>query len=205
MIIPVGERYQQTLMRMRKKGDKLEREALRPTLFVPMTGAAEDARKGEGGSKESHHHQWRFRGNAIEERRCAGWYYQRGLTWNTDKRSPSGDHFITFNNEVAGSPTTLLQGFAVDGEFVQRLRITASVRTEKVSQGQAKDELRRSRFSSLMPSANACRLHGSGHSKALIHGLRSKRTLKYRRKPRKPSSRLVCSVVSARSLSTTSS
>ncbi len=46
MIIPVGERYQQTLMRMRKKGDKLEREALRPTLFVPMTGgAAEDARK----------------------------------------------------------------------------------------------------------------------------------------------------------------
>ncbi len=45
LIIPVGERYQQTLMRMRKKGDVLEKEALRPTLFVPMTGAAEDARK----------------------------------------------------------------------------------------------------------------------------------------------------------------
>ncbi len=205
MIIPVGERYQQTLMRMRKKGDKLEREALRPTLFVPMTGAAEDARKVKADPKNPTIINGDFEETPLKSGDVPGWYYQRGLTWNTDKRSPSGDHFITFNNEVAGSPTTLLQGFAVDGEFVQRLRITASVRTEKVSQGQAKDELRRSRFSSLMPSANACRLHGSGHSKALIHGLRSKRTLKYLRKPRKPSSRLVCSVVSARSLSTTSS
>src|SRR5262245_37809727 len=36
MIVPVGERYSQTLYMLRKKGDKLESEALLPTLFVPM-------------------------------------------------------------------------------------------------------------------------------------------------------------------------
>src|SRR6056297_2640284 len=45
MIIPVGERYQQTLYRMIKKDGKLERQPLRPTLFVPMTGEAEESRQ----------------------------------------------------------------------------------------------------------------------------------------------------------------
>src|SRR5690606_37543023 len=44
MIVPVGERYQQTLYLFRKKNGKLESEALLPTLFVPITGAAEAAR-----------------------------------------------------------------------------------------------------------------------------------------------------------------
>jgi protein-L-isoaspartate(D-aspartate) O-methyltransferase len=35
MIIPVGQRYQQTLYLMRKVAGELQREALRPTLFVP--------------------------------------------------------------------------------------------------------------------------------------------------------------------------
>ncbi|MCA9108013.1 MAG: protein-L-isoaspartate(D-aspartate) O-methyltransferase, partial [Planctomycetales bacterium] len=37
MIIPVGERYQQSLYLFRKVNGQLESEALRPTLFVPMT------------------------------------------------------------------------------------------------------------------------------------------------------------------------
>ena len=44
MVIPVGERYQQTMYLMKKVGGKLEREALRPTLFVPMTGKAQSER-----------------------------------------------------------------------------------------------------------------------------------------------------------------
>ena len=44
MVIPVGERYQQTMMLMKKVNGQLETEALRPTLFVPMTGAAEKTR-----------------------------------------------------------------------------------------------------------------------------------------------------------------
>ena len=45
MVIPVGERFQQTLYLMRKQNGKLVSEALRPTLFVPMTGQAEKDRQ----------------------------------------------------------------------------------------------------------------------------------------------------------------
>ena len=41
MIVPVGQRYQQTLYLFKKTKGKLVSEALLPTLFVPMTGAAE--------------------------------------------------------------------------------------------------------------------------------------------------------------------
>ncbi len=44
MVIPVGERYQQTMYLFRKENGELRREALRPTLFVPMTGQAEQDR-----------------------------------------------------------------------------------------------------------------------------------------------------------------
>ena len=45
MVIPVGERYQQTLYSMRKKDGKLVEVSRRPTLFVPMTGRAEERRE----------------------------------------------------------------------------------------------------------------------------------------------------------------
>ncbi|HEX3871083.1 MAG TPA: protein-L-isoaspartate(D-aspartate) O-methyltransferase, partial [Pirellulales bacterium] len=45
LIVPLGERYQQTLYLFRKENGKLVSEALRPTLFVPMTGTAESLRK----------------------------------------------------------------------------------------------------------------------------------------------------------------
>ena len=45
MIIPVGERYQQVFHLLKKQDGKLINEALRPTLFVPMTGKAEESRE----------------------------------------------------------------------------------------------------------------------------------------------------------------
>ncbi len=139
MIIPVGERYQQTLMRMRKKGDALEKEALRPTLFVPMTGAAEDARKIQ--ADPAHPTRSMEISKSIhEDRRCARLVLQRGMVWNADKHSPSGEHYVSFNNDEAGTPTTLLQGFAIDGEVVRKLKIAAFVRTQHVTVGQAADE-----------------------------------------------------------------
>jgi protein-L-isoaspartate(D-aspartate) O-methyltransferase len=141
MIIPVGERYQQTLMRMRKKGDELEREALRPTLFVPMTGAAEDNRKVKADPTNPTLINGDFEEPLLKSGDVPGWYYQRGLTWNADKKSPSGGHYISFSNDEAGSPTTLLQGFGIDGTVVTRLRVSAVVKTQSVSVGQVKDEL----------------------------------------------------------------
>ncbi|HEV3021593.1 MAG TPA: protein-L-isoaspartate(D-aspartate) O-methyltransferase, partial [Pirellulales bacterium] len=45
MMVPVGERYQQVLYLFRKANGKLEAEALEPTMFVPMIGAAEAQRE----------------------------------------------------------------------------------------------------------------------------------------------------------------
>jgi len=45
LIVPVGERYQQTLYLFHKVDGKLAPTALLPTLFVPMTGSAEAGRE----------------------------------------------------------------------------------------------------------------------------------------------------------------
>ena len=41
MVIPLGDRFNQTVHLMIKKNDKLEDKVLRPTLFVPMTGQSQ--------------------------------------------------------------------------------------------------------------------------------------------------------------------
>lgn len=45
LIIPVGERFQQTLYRFTKVNGQLQREALQSTFFVPMTGESEAKRE----------------------------------------------------------------------------------------------------------------------------------------------------------------
>ena len=45
MIVPVGEPYQQVFHLLKKENGRLTNEALRPTLFVPMTGKADERRE----------------------------------------------------------------------------------------------------------------------------------------------------------------
>src|SRR6185295_17270288 len=44
LVIPLGERYQQTLFVLVKRDGKLTVESREPTFFVPMTGTAESLR-----------------------------------------------------------------------------------------------------------------------------------------------------------------
>lgn len=141
MVIPVGERYQQTLTLMRKRGDQLEQEALRPTLFVPMTGTAESQRKIQTDPKNPKLVNSDFEEKPGKNGDIPGWYYQRLLTWKTETDSPSGSHYVQFDNDEPGRPSTLLQGMALDGREVPRIKLTASVRTDGVAVGQAPDEL----------------------------------------------------------------
>ena len=54
MVIPLGSRFDQAVYLMEKKDGKLVGKKLRPTLFVPMTGRAqEDAAKARAKSKDS--------------------------------------------------------------------------------------------------------------------------------------------------------
>ena len=141
MVIPVGERYQQVLCLMRKKDGKLEKEALRPTLFVPMTGTAEENRKVHADPTKPTLTNGDFEEEPPENGYMNGWYYQRGLTWKTGEDAPSGKHYIEFENDTPGRPTNLLQGFALDGRVVNRIKVSASLKLEGVKPGLGRDEL----------------------------------------------------------------
>ncbi|MEZ6137275.1 MAG: protein-L-isoaspartate(D-aspartate) O-methyltransferase [Pirellulaceae bacterium] len=144
MVIPVGERYQQTLYLMRKKDGKLEREALRPTLFVPMTGAAEDQRKVQADPANPQLINGGFEEEPLESGHMPGWYYQRGLAWKSaadDPLSEEAGHYVEFANDTRGRPTNLLQGVALDGRLVRRVKLSGAMRLDDVKPGLERGEL----------------------------------------------------------------
>src|SRR3954447_10635564 len=115
MVVPVGERYRQTLYLMRKTDGKLKSEALRATLFVPMTRAAESERKIKPDPKKPQIFNGSFEevvtnGEGKEE--PVGWHYQRQLTLKSDASAPNGKYYVTFHNSEPGRGCHALQGFA---------------------------------------------------------------------------------------------
>jgi protein-L-isoaspartate(D-aspartate) O-methyltransferase len=143
MVIPVGERYQQTMYLFRKKDGKLESEALRPTLFVPMTGAAEDARQVKPDRKNPKIQNGGFEelAETADKNFVPGWYYHRLLKWEEDDKAPEGKHYITFENDVPGRSSHLLQGLPLDGDFIGELQLSAWVKASNVEQGPDKHML----------------------------------------------------------------
>ncbi len=139
MVIPVGERYQQTLYLMRKKDGKLEREALRPTLFVPMTGEAEDNRKVHADPTKPTLINGDFEEPPLKSGDVPGWYYQRGLKWMANGKGDG--HYVEFENDVHGRPTNLLQGLGLDGRQVRKIKLSANIKITDVRVGVDKTEL----------------------------------------------------------------
>ncbi len=136
MVVPVGERYQQTLYLLRKRNGKLQSEALRPTLFVPMTGRAEDGREVRPDPRRPRAVNGDFETPPDKKNGfLPGWYYQRNTNWKTDPTSPVGQHYIQFENDEPGLPAHLLQGFGIDGEHLGTLDLSAWVRTKQVAPG----------------------------------------------------------------------
>jgi protein-L-isoaspartate(D-aspartate) O-methyltransferase len=157
MIVPVGERYEQTLYLFQKRDGKLTKEALLPTLFVPMTGTAEASRVekpdplrpaiNNGGFERlaSDENQ----GTApppengdvpssaeAEEETPIGWHYQRQLKIVEAKDAPEGSHFVTFTNREPGRGAHALQGLAVDGRKVDALKFSLWVKASGVQGGE---------------------------------------------------------------------
>lgn len=132
MVIPVGERYQQTLYLMRKKDGKMVSEALQPTLFVPMTGAAEASRRVKPDGAHPKAVNGDFEEPLGEDGTISGWYYHRQSHWITDPQAPVGQHFATCKNDEPQRPSHLLQGLAIDGRKVSEITLSAWVRYKEV-------------------------------------------------------------------------
>jgi len=140
MIVPIGERYQQMLFSMRKVNGKLEREALQPTLFVPMTGAAEDARQVKADPRHPKLVNGDFELPLINNSSIPGWYYQFGCVSVQDPNSINGQQVIEFRSTDHKSPSMLLQGLAIDGSIVKKINLGGWIETENVHIGNGKEQ-----------------------------------------------------------------
>ena len=133
MVIPTGERYQQTLYLMRKRDGKLQAEALQPTLFVPMTGTADQQREVQPDPKRPQVINGGFEVAAAANGHVPGWYYQRQATWVVDSQAPEGQHIVVFENQDQGRSSHLLQGLPIDGRQVTEIQLSAKVKAAGVS------------------------------------------------------------------------
>lgn len=125
MIIPVGERYQQNLMRVTKRDGELVKEQLQATLFVPMTGVAEDTREVLPDPAQPQLNNGEFEQVFGDSNQPQGWHYLRNAETAKDER---GNRYLTFRNTEPGKPTRALQGLALDGRQVSAVRLSARVR-----------------------------------------------------------------------------
>lgn len=140
MVVPIGERYQQNLHLLQKQDGKLVQEALRATLFVPMTGAAETRRTIQPDPLRPRVTNGSFE-TLLADNRPQGWHYQRQLNLVEDPaKSPDGTHFVEFQNEQPGRGCRALQGFAIDGRKISTLRLSFFVRGNSIRYGLQRDQ-----------------------------------------------------------------
>jgi len=140
MIIPVGERYQQNLFRVTKRDGKLRRQPLRATLFVPMTGTAEQARQvlPDAGRPQIINGSFEevISRADTDEALPASWHYLRQVRVVTDDvAAPHGQRYLRFTSAAAGRASRALQGLALDGRQVSVVRLSAQIRGKDLQRG----------------------------------------------------------------------
>jgi protein-L-isoaspartate(D-aspartate) O-methyltransferase len=140
MVIPVGERYTQELYLLRKTDGKLEKEVLVPTMFVPMTGKAEERREVQPDPANPKLVNGSFEELAGDSGEPVGWYYQRLMTVEQGE-APDGEKFVRFENQTRGRGSRMMQGFALDGRQVRSLELELSIRGASIAPGQIIDQI----------------------------------------------------------------
>jgi protein-L-isoaspartate(D-aspartate) O-methyltransferase len=120
---------------MRKVDGKLEKVALRPTLFVPMTGTAEENRQVAPDPKNPKLLNGSFEEPLIQQFHIPGWYYQFGCVVVSDPDSPKGSKATEFQSNDPALPSMLLQGLALDGTVVKKIKLGGWMAGEDVKVG----------------------------------------------------------------------
>lgn len=141
LAIPVGQRYQQILYLFRKVDGKLVVESREPTMFVPMTGVAEDKRELKSDSSRPNLVNGGFE-QVLDEAQGqpVGWYYVRQARVAGDPETPEGKACVWFSNSDVGRSAQALQAVGIDGERVTDLEISYSVRLDNVVPGRSPEQ-----------------------------------------------------------------
>jgi protein-L-isoaspartate(D-aspartate) O-methyltransferase len=103
----------------------LVKEPLQATLFVPMTGEAEEKREVLPDPADPKIANGDFEDVFGKDRLPVGWHYLRNVRTRKDD---GGNRYLSFTNSTAGKPTRALQGLALDGRQVLAVRLSARVR-----------------------------------------------------------------------------
>ena len=140
MVVPLGERYQQSLYRLRKVDGKLETEMLEPTFFVPMTGTAEELRRLRADTGIPELVNGGFEAGDDRDQPL-GWYYVRQAEIVADADAPEGERFLRFRNHTPGRGAQALQALGIDGRQVRQLDVSVMVQTQGVRLGQSPQEV----------------------------------------------------------------
>ncbi len=134
MIIPVGERYQQSFHLLIKEDGKLKDERLTSTLFVPMTGESEERRRVLPNPDSPQIVNGSFDIDENEDEKPDGWHYQRQTTMCDD--SPmDGKYCLRFENTDSALISQALQGSAINGRSVGSLQLNYWVRGNGIVPG----------------------------------------------------------------------
>jgi protein-L-isoaspartate(D-aspartate) O-methyltransferase len=140
MIIPVGERYEQTLVRLSKRNGVMERESLVPSLFVPMTGTAEQGRRVQPDGTKPALSNGGFEDLLPDADVPAAWYYGRQFKIVAEPDAPEGRHYLRLENAEPGRPAQVFQGFPVDGRTIGRVAVSLDVRGDGIGAGPHPDD-----------------------------------------------------------------
>ena len=140
IIVPLGERFQQTLYLMRKQGGQLHREALEGTFFVPMTGTAESERNVQIDESRPRLSNTGFEQITDDGRLPLGWYYARQSRVVDSDDAPEGHRYLAVKNTTPGRLGHAIQSFGVDGKVVRSISLSVQVRGSDLRSGTHKDE-----------------------------------------------------------------
>jgi protein-L-isoaspartate(D-aspartate) O-methyltransferase len=118
----------------------MERESLVPSLFVPMTGAAEQGRRVQPDGTRPALHNGGFEEMLPDSDVPAAWYYGRQIQIVEGPDAPEGLHYLRLENGQPGRPAQLFQGFPVDGREIGRVAFSLSVRGDGIGGGPNPDD-----------------------------------------------------------------
>ena len=135
MVVPLGQRYQQVFYLFEKRDGKLEAKKLIPTLFVPMTGAAEQQRRVKPDPLKPKVINGSFESDDNEDGRTDNWHYQRQVKMVAAEDSPEGKRYMQFSNQDFSLPSQMLQGMPLDGKKIGSLYFNAEVKIDRVTAG----------------------------------------------------------------------
>jgi protein-L-isoaspartate(D-aspartate) O-methyltransferase len=132
LVVPLGERYQQSLYLYKKVNGVLKAEPLQPTYFVPMVGRAEGERVVQPKPGEPVLINGDFK--KVSDDQPVGWYYLRQAKIETPGRTSDGA-CLSFRNESPGRAAQAFQAVGVDGRWIQEIDVSAWFRGKDVKPG----------------------------------------------------------------------